>query len=153
MDKIKELSYRRIEGLSFSFKRYLYDKIDWNNRFIGILGARGVGKTTMLLQKLKELKRDDALYASLDALYFSENKLYDFAEEFFRNGGKYLFLDEVHKYPGWSQELKNIYDFLPELNIVFTSSSALEIYKGQYDLSRRLISYHLQGLSFREFLH
>jgi uncharacterized protein len=105
------------------------------------------------LQKLKEMNRDDALYASLDALYFTENKLYDFAEEFFRNGGKFLFLDEVHKYAGWSQELKNIYDFLPGLRVIFTSSSAIELYKGQYDLSRRVISYHLQGLSLREFLH
>jgi uncharacterized protein len=152
MDVLKELSQRRMLGVNLSFRRYLYEKINWNDRFIGIVGARGVGKTTLLLQRLKELNNRDALFVSLDSLYFSENKLIDFAESFYREGGRYLFLDEVHKYPNWSQELKNIYDFLPELKVVFTSSSALEIYKGQYDLSRRVISYVLQGLSFREFL-
>ncbi len=152
MDMLRELSQRRVLGVNSSFKRYLYEKINWNDRFIGIVGARGVGKTTLLLQRLKGLNDRDALFVSLDSLYFSENKLIDFAESFYREGGRYLFLDEVHKYPNWSQELKNIYDFLPELKVVFTSSSALEIYKGQFDLSRRVISYVLQGLSFREFL-
>lgn len=94
----------------------------------------------------------EALYVSLDDVYFSENKLVYFAEDFYRKGGNYLFLDEVHKYPNWSQELKNIYDNLPNLKIVFTSSSALDIYKGSHDLSRRALVYHLPGLSFREFI-
>lgn len=152
MFQVKELSDSRLKALKFHFKRYLYDQINWDNRFIGILGARGVGKTTLLLQRMKEVNSSDAIYVSLDGLYFSQNSLFDFAKEFHSQGGLHLFLDEVHKYPNWSQELKNIYDFFPALNIVFTSSSALEIHKGQYDLSRRLLSYNFQGLSFREFL-
>lgn len=152
MEKLKELSQRRVMGVQSGFRRYLYEKINWADRFIGIVGARGVGKTTMLLQRMKELNASDALFVSLDSLYFSENKLLDLAENFHREGGRYLFLDEVHKYPNWSQELKNIYDFLPGLQVAFTSSSALEIYKGQYDLSRRVLTYPLQGLSFREYL-
>jgi len=152
VEKLKELSQRRVLGVKSIFRRYLYDKINWNDRFIGIVGARGVGKTTLLLQRLKELDSHESLFVSLDTLYFSDNKLIDFAEAFYRQGGRNLFLDEVHKYQNWSQELKNIYDFIPGLKIVFTSSSALEIYKGQFDLSRRVISYVLQGLSFREFL-
>ncbi|MFO8068119.1 MAG: AAA family ATPase [Bacteroidales bacterium] len=152
MDKLKELSKKRLNELNFEFKRYLYNQVSWDSRFIAILGARGVGKTTMLLQRMKEISSEDAIYVSLDTFYFVENKLVDFVEEFTRRGGRFLFLDEVHKYQNWSQELKNIYDFFPELKIVLTSSSALEIYKGQYDLSRRLLTYNLQGLSFREYL-
>jgi uncharacterized protein len=152
MEQLKILSVRKLQQLKFQFKRYLYHRINWNNRFIGIMGARGVGKTTLLLQRMKEINSPDAIYASLDNFYFTNHTLFDFVDEFYSTGGKYLFLDEVHKYPNWSQELKNIYDNFPELNIVLTSSSALEIYKGQYDLSRRLLTYDLQGLSFREFL-
>jgi predicted AAA+ superfamily ATPase len=135
-------------------ERYLINEIDWSNRLIGIKGARGSGKTTLLLQYLKFKLPEDAesFYVSLDNLYFLENTLIDLAEEFVLQGGTHLFLDEVHKYPNWSRELKLIYDQFPDLKTVFTSSSMLEIYKGESDLSRRVVSYHLKELSFREFL-
>jgi predicted AAA+ superfamily ATPase len=135
--------------------RYLYPKIRWNNRLIAITGARGAGKTTMMLQHIKQTFGDapkEALYVSLDNIYFSNNRLLDFAHDFDKMGGKYLFLDEVHKYENWSIEIKNIYDSLPDLKVIFTGSSMLEIYKGKADLSRRVTHYTLNGLSFREFL-
>ncbi len=120
---------------------------------IGIIGARGVGKTTMILQHIKEkLDSKKALYVSADDMYFGENKLFDLAEDFYKNAGEYLFIDEIHKYTDWSRELKNIYDSFPTLKIVFTGSSVLDILKGSADLSRRAIIYKLQGLSFREYL-
>jgi predicted AAA+ superfamily ATPase len=135
--------------------RYLYPKIRWQNRLIAITGARGTGKTTMILQHIKKQfgnAPQEALYVSLDNIWFSNNRLIDLANDFDTMGGKYLFLDEVHKYGNWSQEIKNIYDSLPGLNVVFTGSSMLEIYKGDADLSRRAVHYTLNGLSFREFL-
>lgn len=134
--------------------RYLYDKIGWHNRLIAIVGARGTGKTTLMLQHIKTTFSDKskALYVSLDNIWFSKNTLLDLAEQFNAYGGTHLFLDEVHKYPGWSIEVKNIYDSFPDLHLVFTGSSMLEIYKSEADLSRRAISYKLAGLSFREFL-
>ncbi len=136
-------------------KRYLLDQIDWSNRLIGIKGARGSGKTTIILQYIKDQldKEAEPLYVSLDNLYFLENTLISLAKEFVLKGGTHLFLDEVHKYPNWSRELKLIYDQFPKLKTVFTSSSILEIYKGESDLSRRAVSYHLKELSFREFLY
>jgi len=142
-----------LQSTTTDFKRYLYDKISWDSRMIGIIGARGVGKTTMILQYIKEnLNSKKALYVSADDMYFGENKLYDLADEFFKNSGEYLFIDEVHKYSDWSRELKNIYDSFPALKVVFTGSSVLDILKGSSDLSRRAIIYKLQGLSFREYL-
>lgn len=138
-----------------SFRRYLNEEIDWNDRLIGIKGARGTGKTTLLLQRIKfDLKdeKDRALYVTLDDLYFLENTLISLAEKFKLSGGKFLFLDEVHKYPRWSRELKLIYDRFPELHVVFTSSSLLDILRGESDLSRRAISYNLRELSLREFV-
>ena len=138
-----------------SHKRSLLDAINWDSRLIGIRGARGVGKTTMLLQHIKEKygnNPDTALYASMDHLYFTRHSLLDLAEEFHRRGGQCLFLDEVHKYEGWSREIKNIYDSLPELQVVFTGSSLLNILNAEADLSRRCVSYEMQGLSFREYL-
>jgi len=152
MDKLLNISKKRIDGVSLKFSRFLKDKIDVNQRLIGIKGPRGTGKTTLLLQLLKGLPENKVLFASLDDLWFSTSTLVSLAEEFARIGGKYLYLDEVHKYINWSQELKNIYDSYPELNIVFTSSSALDIKKGKYDLSRRALIFELPGLSFREFL-
>lgn len=145
-----------LENLS-NKKRYLLDKVDWTNRLIGIKGARGSGKTTLLLQHIKyNLKKAspkaEPLYVSLDSLYFLENTLISLAQDFVLQGGTHLFLDEVHKYPNWSRELKLIYDQFPKLKTVFTSSSILEIYKGESDLSRRAVTYHLKELSFREFL-
>lgn len=136
-------------------ERYLLTKIDWSNRLIAIKGARGSGKTTSLLQYIKFKLPEDAepLYASLDNLYFLENTLIDLAENFSLQGGTHLFLDEVHKYPRWSRELKLIYDQFPNLKTVFTSSSMLEIYKGESDLSRRAVPYYLKELSFREFVY
>lgn len=136
-------------------ERYLFNDINWNNRLIAIKGARGSGKTTLLLQRIRfKLPKDTSpLYVSLDNLYFLENTLIDLAKEFVLQGGTHLFLDEVHKYPQWSRELKLIYDQLPTLKTVFTSSSMLEIYKGESDLSRRSVNYHLKELSFREFIY
>ena len=152
MDELYNISKKRIAGVSMEFKRFLKNKIDVNTQLIGIKGARGTGKTTLLLQLLKELPANKVLFASLDDLWFSSNTLVSLARTFALSGGKYLYLDEVHKYANWSQELKNIYDSYPELYVIFTSSSALDINKGKYDLSRRAIIYELPGLSFREFL-
>jgi len=152
MEKLINLSRRIINNVSLDFKRYLISKIDTEQRLIGIKGARGTGKTTMLLQLLKTKPASRSLYVSLDNLYFSTNSLFDLAEQFVLKGGIYLYFDEVHKYANWSQELKNIYDSFPELKIIFTSSSALEIKKGNADLSRRALMFELPGLSFREFL-
>ena len=155
MEKLFQYSISRINSVDTSFKRYLWYKINWDSRLIVITGARGVGKTTMLLQYIREKlndKPDEVIYLNMDDLYFSKNTLTDFADEFIKKGGKYLFLDEVHKYKNWSQEIKNIYDYFPDLKIVVTGSSALDIYKGKADLSRRSVLYKMQGLSFREFL-
>jgi len=155
MEKLIQSFQSRIKSIDLSFKRYLWNEINWENRLIAITGARGVGKTTILLQYIKETFKnniENVIYVSLDNLYFSKNTLSDFADEFVKQGGKYLFLDEVHKYPNWSIEIKNIYDSYAELSIIFTGSSALDILKGKGDLSRRIIIYKLNGLSFREFL-
>lgn len=142
-----------LQNTATDFKRYLYDSISWDSRMIGIIGARGVGKTTMILQHIKEkLDSKIALYVSADDMYFSENRLFDLADNFYKNAGEYLFIDEIHKYTDWSRELKNIYDSFPTLKVVFTGSSVLDILKGSADLSRRAIVYKLQGLSFREYL-
>ena len=154
IERIVRVSNELIVNAPNIFKRYLIDEIDWNYRLIGVSGARGSGKTILLLQEMKRLAKEkkNILYVSLDDIHFTNNTLIDFADDFYRNGGKYLFLDEVHKYTNWSQEIKNIYDTIPNLNIVFTSSSALEIHKGSHDLSRRAIVYNLHGLSFREYV-
>lgn len=136
------------------FERYLADKINWNNRLIGITGARGSGKTTLLLQYLaKKLPNDgSALYVAMDDLFFQDVGMLELAERFSKEGGNYLLLDEVHKYPRWSRELKLIYDNVPDLQVIFTSSSILEVYSGESDLSRRAISYSLKELSLREYI-
>ncbi|MBN2610429.1 MAG: ATP-binding protein [Bacteroidales bacterium] len=142
-----------LQGTTNDFKRYLYEEVSWDSRMIGIIGARGVGKTTMVLQYIKEnLDSKKSLYVSADDMYFGENKLFDLADDFYKNAGENLFIDEIHKYTDWSRELKNIYDSFPDLKIVFTGSSVLDILKGSSDLSRRAIIYKLQGLSFREYL-
>ncbi|MCH7401377.1 ATP-binding protein [Belliella kenyensis] len=153
-----EILYQKFEILlqntTTDFKRYLYDRVSWDSRMIGIIGPRGVGKTTLILQHIKlNLNSKNALYVSADDMYFSENKLIELADEFYKNAGEYLFIDEIHKYANWSRELKNIYDSFPSLKIVFTGSSVLDILKGSSDLSRRAIIYKLQGLSFREYLN
>ena len=144
----------QLQNCSTNFKRYLYEKLPWESRMVGITGPRGVGKTTMILQFIKEnLDTKRALYVSADDIYFSENKLIELASDFYKNAGEYLFIDEIHKYENWSLELKNIYDALPGLKVIFTGSSVLDILKGSSDLSRRAIIYSLQGLSFREYLN
>lgn len=147
--------YQHIERTSIDFIRYLYDEVRWENRLIAITGARGSGKTTILMQYIKKNYKPhttEALYVSLDNIWFTMHSLVELADEFNKLGGKALFLDEVHKYPSWSREIKNIYDNYPDMKVVFAGSSMLEIHKGEADLSRRAIVYHLHGLSFREFL-
>lgn len=145
----------RLNHVPVHFVRSAIDLINWESRLIGIKGARGVGKTTLLLQYIKLRLKDElhaTLYVSLDNVWFTEHKLSSLIDEFVRKGGRYLFLDEVHKYNNWSQEIKNIYDDYPNLKIVFTGSSLLEILNARADLSRRAIIYNLQGFSFREYL-
>lgn len=137
------------------FYRFLYEKVNWEQRLIAIKGPRGAGKTTMMLQRLRfglKLKTSEALYLTADHYWFYNHTLAETAEDFVRHGGKWLFIDEVHKYPHWSREIKNIYDAYPELHIVLSASSALDLFRGEADLSRRLIVYTLPGLSFREYL-
>lgn len=155
MEELFEKFYKKIDSVTLDFKRSLNARIKWKARLIGIKGARGVGKTTLLLQYIKaNLPLDQrTLYVSLDNIWFSENKLSDLTDKFVKQGGNYLFLDEVHKYPNWTQELKNIYDDYPELRVVFTGSSLLEILNSRADLSRRAVVYTLQGLSYREYLN
>ena len=142
-----------LQNTTTDFKRYLYNNVSWESRMIGIVGARGVGKTTMILQYIKQnLNSKNALYVSADDMYFGENRLIDLADEFYKHAGEYLFIDEIHKYKNWSRELKNIYDSFPGLKVVFIGSSVLDILKGFADLSRRAIIYRMQGLSFREYL-
>ena len=155
MERLYELFDIKLKNTPLSFKRFLYDKIDWENRLISIQGARGTGKTTLILQHIKERFRvpsRQVLYADVNHLYFSQNALLDLADRFYKTGGKYLFLDEIHKYKNWSVEIKQIYDTYAELHLVFSGSSILEIWKGEADLSRRVVSYHLPGMSFREFI-
>ncbi len=154
MDKLFEKSYRKLDRVSDRFRRHLLEEIDFSSRMIGVKGARGAGKTTLLLQHAKrQLPLDhQLLYASLDDLWFTENKLVDLADTFVKQGGRYLLLDEVHRYPGWSQELKNIYDDQPDLSVIFTGSSIIHLDKAKADLSRRAVIYELRGLSFREYL-
>lgn len=156
MESLIEKHLKKIASTQTKFVRSLIDDINWNARLIGIKGARGVGKTTLMLQYIKlHLSAEIAatLYVSLDNIWFTENKLSNLVENFVKRGGKYLFLDEVHKYPQWSVEIKNIYDDYPELKVVFTSSSLLEILNARADLSRRAVVYNMQGLSFREYLN
>lgn len=156
MDALFEKYRQKLTFTSTDFIRGTMGEIDWKARLIGIKGARGVGKTTLMLQYIKlnlQHEVDSTLYVSLDKIWFSENKLVDLIDQFVKRGGKYLFLDEVHKYPEWSRSLKNVYDDYPKLNVVFTGSSLLEILNARADLSRRAVVYTMQGLSFREYLN
>ncbi|MBO7433308.1 MAG: ATP-binding protein [Salinivirgaceae bacterium] len=155
MEQLQEQHLRLIAHINLPHKRSLIEKINWESRLIAIRGARGVGKTTMMLQHIKDAygtNPEVALYASLDHLYFSHHSLIDLADQFYKRGGKCLCLDEVHKYEGWSRELKNIYDGYPDLKVIFSGSSLLNILNAEADLSRRCVSYDMQGLSFREYL-
>ena len=154
MELLKQLSDSAVKSTDTRFLRYMYHLIPWENRMTAIVGPRGVGKTTLLLQYIKlHLSTKDALYVSAESIYFANHTLFDTAMRFSQYGGRHLFIDEVHKYKGWATELKMIYDNLPSLQVVFTGSSVLDIYKGTADLSRRVLVYQMQGLSFREFLN
>lgn len=145
---------RLIESVSRT-KRYLCDRIDWNERCIGILGARGTGKTTLMLQHVRDQygSSDRALYVTVDSPFFQAQDLFEFARGFHQLGGELLLVDEVHKYPDWSVHVKAIYDSFPDLKIVFSGSSLLQITKQKADLSRRAIIFNLHGLSLREYIN
>lgn len=155
MEAIFKRSIARITSVNTSFVRYLFDEIEWEDRLIGITGARGTGKTTLILQYIKKTfgTTYDALYVSMDDYYFANHRLFDLAEEFYLNGGRHLFVDEVHKYATWSIDIKNLYDTYSDLKIVFSGSSALQLYSADADLSRRAAMYNLHELSFREYLN
>ena len=154
MDTLFQNSITKVKKVNTRFKRYLLYRINWNDRLIVIKGARGVGKTTLILQYIKETFgiTDSILYVSLDNIWFAENTIVSLADQFAKNGGTHLFLDEVHKYPGWAREIKNIYDDYPDLNLILTSSSSLQILQGNADLSRRVAIYQLHEMSLREFI-
>lgn len=154
LDEILRIYNRRLQGTPEGFKRYLIDKIDWRDNIIAIKGAKGTGKTTMLLQHIKEsfTDKDKALYLSLDNLWFETHSINDLVEYHYTHGGTHLFLDEVHYYPKWKTLIKNINDDYPGLHVVYTGSSMLKIDSGVADLSRRQLPYTLHGMSFREYL-
>ena len=154
MEKIYFEHSRLLNSLKAEFRRDFMDDIAWEERMIAIKGARGVGKTTLILQHVKETfgLSNSALYVSMDNLQVANKSIWEIAEYHHNHGGTHLFIDEIHKYYNWSMELKNIYDSLPSLFVVFSSSSILQVYKGYADLSRRVVSYHLPGLSLREFI-
>lgn len=158
MKRLEMISEAAVSRASLRYIRPLYDRIDWEGNLTAILGARGVGKTTLLLQRLKKLGLPSsvALYVDLGDLYFQENRLLDFIMNFVREGGRYLFIDEVHRYGygSWAQELKQAYDlYHGDLSMVFTGSSAIRILDQKADLSRRALQFRIPGLSFREYLH
>ena len=153
MDALYELMAGLLKNAPTSFLRYKYGQINWDARMLALVGPRGIGKTTLFLQRIKLAHGDgSALYVTADHMYFANHTLYETAERFVKDGGTFLFVDEVHKYPGWSRELKAAYDAFPDLHIRFTGSSVLDIAKGEADLSRRAPQHVMQGLSFREFL-
>ena len=154
MDTLIRTSRHLIDSVNTDFLRYIHDEISWNSRLVAILGSRGVGKTTLLLQHIKLHENiDNVLFVTADDFYFTTHRLFDLALDFSRNGGKKLYIDEIHKYNGWSREIKNIYDTIPDLKIVYTGSSILDLEKGGADLSRRKLEYLMPGLSFREYLN
>lgn len=154
MDTLITRCRRLISVTKTDFVRDIANRINWDCHLISIRGARGVGKTTLMLQylKLHDIDYKSKLYVSLDSNYFTRHSLLDFVEKFYQQGGKHLFLDEVHKYPGWSNEIKEIYDSYPDLKLVISDSSLIDILNADADLSRRCIPYEMQGLSYREYL-
>ena len=153
MNALYEYQQLILSQINISFLRYKYYELDWTRRVFGIVGPRGVGKTTMVLQYIKQnLSLQDSLYITLDHIYFSTHTLIDVADKFYKEGGKHLIIDEVHKALNWSVQLKQIIDSYPNMQIIFTGSSVLDIYRGVADLSRRAPIYDMQGLSFREYL-
>ena len=137
-------------------RRFLYEKIDWNQRLIAISGQRGTGKTTLMLQRIAEIheiSQEEVLYMTMEHPYFYNHELFETVESFYKYGGRTIFIDEIHKYKHWSREVKVIFDGFPKLKIVVSASSALDLFRGEADLSRRMISYKLPGLSFREYVN
>lgn len=154
MQALYEQFNQLLELTPMNFFRAQHDTINWDVRVLGILGQKGVGKSTLILQHIRRAgNRDESLYVIADDIYFSAHTLLDTARNFFARGGKYLYIDEIHKYPGWSREVKNIYDSLPLLHVVYSGSSLLDLKEGGADLSRRVIEYHLPVWSFREYLN
>ena len=154
MQALYEQFNQLLELTPMNFFRAQHDTINWDVRVLGILGQKGVGKSTLILQHIRRAgNRDESLYVTADDIYFSAHTLLDTARNFFARGGKYLYVDEIHKYPGWSREVKNIYDSLPLLHVVYSGSSLLDLKDGGADLSRRVIEYHLPVWSFREYLN
>ena len=153
MEKLIQRYNDQINRTDTCFIRYLQNDVNWNAKLNAILGARGVGKTTLIFQHIKlSNQRNVSLVVFADDIYFSKNTLLDLADTFYKNGGKYLYIDEIHKYPNWSTEIKNIYDQIPDLNIIYTGSSILDLEKGGADLSRRQLKNYMYGMSFREWL-
>lgn len=153
MEKLWQRYQTQLDRTHVDFVRYLHDEIHWETRLTAILGARGVGKTTLMFQHiLLSGERSSSLVVFADDIYFSKHTLLDLADTFYKNGGKHLYIDEIHKYKHWSTEIKNIYDQIPDLRMVYTGSSILELEKGGADLSRRQLKYHMHGMSFREWL-
>jgi predicted AAA+ superfamily ATPase len=154
MDILFEFQESLLRPVKNDFRRYLHKQINWKQRMLAVKGMRGTGKTTLLLQYLKyDLGLPStALYVTADHTWFYNHTLLETASDWYKQGGKILIIDEVHKYKNWSVELKNIYDGLPDMQIIFSASSALDIYRGEADLSRRVVSYTLAGLSFREYI-
>lgn len=155
MERLYEIFDLKLRHIPEEFSRSLLSKINWNHRLISLLGARGTGKTTLVLQHIKKsfnTPGKEVLFADVNHIFFNTSTLIDLADQFCKKGGKYLFLDEIHKYPNWSVELKQIYDTYADLYVVVTGSSILEIEKGEADLSRRAVKRFLPGLSFREFI-
>ncbi len=154
MESLIETYRMLLDRVGTRFIRYLHDQIDWDARLVAILGARGVGKTTLILQHIKlHDNQSQSLYVQADDFYFTQHRLYDLALAFYQQGGKKLYIDEIHKYRNWSLEIKNIYDKIPDLQIVYTGSSILELEQGGADLSRRKLEYTLNGLSLREYIN
>ena len=151
---IVEFYHSKLSQVSLDFKRYLYPQINWDSSVIGIMGERGVGKTTMLLQRIKEkyANPDDTFYISLDHYWFGTHELQDLIKFMYKRGITEFYIDEVHKYKGWSAILKTLVDELHDLRIVYTGSSLLEIDNAKVDMSRRQTPYVLKGMSFREYL-
>jgi predicted AAA+ superfamily ATPase len=154
LSNIISIYKRLIQHTNFTHHRYIYKEFNINNRLTGLIGPRGTGKTTLLLQYIKEnLVIDDCIYTSLDNIYYTQNNLIEFVKELYDlYGVRYFFFDETHKYPNWNQELKNLYDSYPDIKLIFSGSSSLDLIKGSYDLSRRGVIFRIGGMSFREYL-
>lgn len=154
MDILRQRYKKLLSEVKTDIHRFLYHVIDWSQPLIGIKGQRGVGKTTLMLQRIKatDPTGEASFYASLDNLWFADHSLINLAENLIQEGVTNLYLDEVHRLPGWERQIKNLYDFYPDINVVFTGSSLLVIDYSIADLSRRCLLYNLTGLSFREYL-